>query len=89
MRHLIAAAALAAAMPVADAASCQATSPKNTVALVELYTSQGCSSCPPADRWLSQLPVAHRRQSGDSAGAACRLLGLHRLERSLRKTRVQ
>ena len=56
MRLLIAVAALAATMPAAGATSCQAISPKNTVALVELYTSQGCSSCPPADRWLSQLP---------------------------------
>ena len=30
-------------------------SPQHRVAMLELYTSEGCSSCPPADVFLSQL----------------------------------
>ena len=69
---LLAAAALSATAAVAatSPADCRARSADHATALIELYTSEGCDSCPPADRWLSTLT---RESLGDRAVA----LALH------------
>ena len=50
-----AAAPITSPAPSGPTGACQATRGATAPTVVELYTSEGCSSCPPADKWLSTL----------------------------------
>ena len=74
--------------------------PAGQVGLLELYTSEGCSSCPTADRWLSKLvsdprlwrelvPVAFHVDYWDDIGWRDRLGSARHTQRQQAYARAQ
>ena len=52
---LLACGLVAASAALASPPTCHASSGVSVPTVVELYTSEGCNSCPPADQWLASL----------------------------------
>ncbi|MDJ0889760.1 MAG: DUF1223 domain-containing protein [Gammaproteobacteria bacterium] len=55
MRVFLILAALLSTGPAASSPILQVQSQPEQVAVLELFTSHGCSSCPPADKWLRRF----------------------------------
>lgn len=89
-------AALSSTALQAQQPACRTLSTPQTTALVELYTSEGCDSCPPADRWFSSLkadgrivPIAWHVDYWDNLGWKDRFARPDAAERQRRLTQYE